>query len=197
MRVIGRRIAVYGPSGSGKSTFARTLGEMLDLPVVELDALFHKPNWQPTPVDEFKATVRDLLSRYRSGWVCDGNYRTIRQHVLPRADDIVWLRLPFPTVYWRLFYRTVTRAWSQEPLWGTNYESWRLSFLSRDSSLLWGIIHWRAHQRGVERDLREIHHSATVHTLRSPLEVERFLGSLQFGAVRDRALARRSKAKPA
>lgn len=182
MRVIGRRIAVYGPSGSGKSTFARTLGELLDLPVVELDALFHRPNWQPTPIDEFKATVLDFLGRYRNGWVCDGNYHTIRQHVLPRADAVVWLRLPFTTVFPRLFYRTVTRAWSQEPLWDTNYESWRLSFLSRDSILLWGITHWRAHHRGVERDLRRIPHSADVHTLRSPLEVERFLGSLKSGA---------------
>ena len=182
MRVIGRRIAVYGPSGSGKSTFARTLGELLDLPVVELDALFHKPNWQPTPVDDFKATVLDLLGRYRDGWVCDGNYHDIRPLVIPQAKDIVWLRLPFSTVYWRLFYRTVTRAWSQEALWGTNYESWRVSFLSRDSILLWGISHWRAHHRGVERDLRRIPHNADVHTLRSPLEVERFLGSLKRGA---------------
>ena len=109
--MIGRRIAVYGPSGSGKSSFARTLGELLDLPVIELDALFHRPNWQPTPDDEFEATVLDLLGRYRDGWVCEGNYRIIRQHVMPRADDIVWLRLPFPTVSRRLFYSTVTRAW--------------------------------------------------------------------------------------
>ena len=118
--MIGRRIAVYGPSGSGKSIFARTLGELLGLPVIELDSLFHKPNWQPTPDDEFKATVLALLSRYRNGWVCDGNYHDIRPLVIPRAENIVWLRLPFPTVYWRLFYRTVTRAWSREPLWGTN-----------------------------------------------------------------------------
>ncbi len=179
--MIGRRIAVYGPSGSGKSTFARTLGELLDLPVIELDALFHKPNWQPTPVDEFRTTVLDLLSRYRDGWVCDGNYRDVRALVMPQADDIVWLRLPFPTVYSRLFLRTVTRAWSREPLWGTNYESWRLSFLSRESILLWGITHWRAHQRNLERDLRRTPHSAGVHTLRSPLAVERFLGSVKSG----------------
>ncbi len=189
MRVIGRRIAVYGPSGSGKSTFARTLGELLDLPVVELDSLFHKPNWEPTPDDEFQAKVLDTLAGYSDGWVCDGNYGDIRPLVIPRAGDIVWLRLPFSTVYWRLFYRTVTRAWNQEPLWGTNYESWRLSFLSRDSILLWGISHWRAYHRNFERDLREIPHSADVHTLRSSLEVERFLGSLKNGAGHTSAAA--------
>ncbi|HXF51759.1 MAG TPA: adenylate kinase, partial [Dehalococcoidia bacterium] len=97
-----RRIAIFGPSGSGKSTVARDLGRMLDLPVVELDALFHRPNWEPTPADEFRAIVARTLASHTDGWVCDGNYGVVRPLVLAQADTVVWLRLPFPLVYFRL-----------------------------------------------------------------------------------------------
>lgn len=176
---IGRRVLVFGPSGSGKSTLARGIGERLGLPVVELDALFHRPNWEETPVDEFRERVLSALDGHAAGWVCDGNYGKVRDITLPRADTVVRLRLPFPTVYWRLFKRTVTRAWTKEPLWGTNYESWRVSFLSKDSMLLWGIKHWRPHHRGIDHALATISHRANVIELRSKSEVKGFLEGLE------------------
>lgn len=178
---IGRRVAVYGPSGSGKSTVARQIGDRLGLPVIELDALFHRPNWEPTPTDEFREKVLEVLGGHNDGWVCDGNYGMVRDIVLPNAETVIWLRLPFPLVFWRLFRRTVTRAWSRESLWGTNYESWRLSFLSKDSILLWGITHWRAHFRGIAGALRDIPHQADVIELRSKRQIERFLKSPDCG----------------
>ncbi len=179
--MIGRRIAVYGPSGSGKSTFGRRLAASLDLPVIELDAIFHQPNWTPTPDDEFIDKVTARLQENSEGWVVDGNYRLIRDIVMPQAESIIWLRLPFLTVYPRLVCRTVTRAWSGKPLWGTNYESWRQSFLSRDSILLWGISHWRAHHRGFENDIRRLRPAAKVHVLRSTDAAARFLAHVEAG----------------
>lgn len=175
--VLGPRIAVYGPTGSGKTTVSRRLGDLLDLPVIELDALFHRPNWEPTPEDEFRAKVSELLRRHPDGWVCDGNYHALRDIVLPKAETVVWLRLPFPLVFWRLLRRTVTRAWTREPLWGTNYESWRMSFLSRESILLWCGTHWRQHIRSITESLHEIPHSADVIVLRSMREVRALLSS--------------------
>ena len=176
---IGRRIAVYGPTGSGKSTLARELGHRLGLPIIELDALFHRPNWEPTPEDEFRAKVLVELDKSADGWVCDGNYSIVREIVLPRADTVVRLRLPFRVSFWRLLKRTIARARTKEPLWGTNYESWRLAFLSRESILLWGITHHRAHARNVERDLERIPHRASVIELRSAREVAAFLVSVR------------------
>ncbi len=90
-----RRIAVHGPSGSGKSTVARQTGAALGLPVVELDALYHQPNWVPTPEDEFRAKVANVLDNHTSGWVCDGNYGMVRDLVLARADAVVRLYCRF------------------------------------------------------------------------------------------------------
>ena len=176
---IGRRIAVYGQTGSGKSTLARELGDRLGLPVIELDALFHRPNWEPTPEDEFRAKVLAELDKSADGWVCDGNYSMVREIVLPRVDTIVRLRLPWRVSFWRLLKRTITRAWTKEPLWGINYESWRLALLSRDSILLWSITHHRAHARNVERDLERIPHRASVIELHSSREVTAFLRSVR------------------
>ena len=173
-----RRIAVYGPSGSGKSTVARRIGAALRLPVVELDALFHQPNWVPTPEDEFRAEVANVLDSHTSGWVCDGNYHMVRDLVLARAEAVVWLKLPFRVVYPRLVWRTVSRAWKKEELWNTNRESWRLSFTSRESILLWGITHWRAHFRGVGASIAEHAPDVLLVELRSAREVLRFLAGL-------------------
>ncbi len=178
-RRIGRRIAVYGPSGSGKTTMGRNLGKLLDLPVIELDAIHHLPNWQERPEEEFRAIVTSTLDGYQGGWVCDGNYHAVREIVMPRADTIVWLRLPFHGVYWRLLTRTIVRSLRREELWNGNRESFRLAFFSRDSILLWGITHWRAHHRNFERDLAQYDHTDDLRVLRSPREVESFLATLR------------------
>ena len=175
---VGRRIAVWGPTGSGKTTMARELAIRLGLPAVELDALFHRPNWQPTPDDEFRAKVEKVLGDYSEGWVCDGNYRVARQVVLPHADTVLWLRPPFRVAYWRLLKRTIARLSSREELWNGNRESWRLTFLSRDSILLWGISHWRKHDRNMTEALRVIPHQAQVLELRSDVDVQTVLASV-------------------
>ena len=175
---IGRRIAVYGPSGSGKTTLGRQLGELLDLPVVELDAIHHLPNWQERPLDEFRSIVTSTLDGYEDGWVCDGNYGGVREFVLGRADTVVWLRLPFHVVYWRLLTRTIVRSWRREELWNGNRESFRLAFFSRDSILLWGISHWRDHHKHFERDLARYAHTDDVRILRSPREVDALVAGL-------------------
>ncbi len=173
-----RRVVVFGQSGSGKTTVARAIAGALGVPHIELDALYHQPNWEPTPDDEFRAKVSAALDAHPEGWVVEGNYRIIREITLPRVDTIVRLRLPFRVVYTRLVKRTLRRMWTREELWNTNRESFRLSFMSRDSILLWGISHWRAHTRSLDAALREIPHTAPVIELRSSREVDDFVGGL-------------------
>lgn len=169
---------IFGATGSGKTTLGRRLGAALGVPVIELDSLYHQPNWQPTPDDAFRRNVLAAIDRAADGWVTDGNYRVIREILLPRADTVLWLRLPWRVSYWRMCKRTVRRAWTKEELWNTNRESWRLSFLSRDSLLLWGIHHWRAHHRNVRHDLATIPHQADVIELRSDADVDTFVAAL-------------------
>src|SRR5688500_18127460 len=102
-----RRVNVSGTSGSGKSTFARRLAQRLEVPYVELDALYHRPNWETTPKDEYRAAVAIVAAE--DAWVIDGNYTSTRDIVLARADTVVFLDYPLPVVLWRLTKRTLRR----------------------------------------------------------------------------------------
>lgn len=179
---IGRRIAVYGPTGSGKTTVASRIAQYLELPHIELDAIFWTPDWVEKPLEEFRAEVLAVLERHTDGWVCDGNYSGVRDLILPLADTVVWLRPPFWVACWWLWRRTITRAWRREVIWGTNRESWRLIFFSRDSLLLYQMRYWRRHHQRVRQSLEEIPHHASVYELRSTWEIEAFLSSLRHTA---------------
>ncbi|WBL36946.1 (d)CMP kinase [Tepidiforma flava] len=166
----GRRVAVYGPSGSGKSTLARALGDRLGLPVVELDAVYHaRPGWEDLSREEFRAAVEGLLERHGDGWIFEGNYAAVRDLILPRADTVAWLDLPFPVVYRRLAWRTVSRSLRGAELWNGNRETLRQTFLSRDSMLLWGLTAFRRSRRSVAESLATLRRPGTrVYRLRTP-----------------------------
>jgi adenylate kinase family enzyme len=185
---LGRRVVVYGPSGSGKTTVGRVLATRLQVPFVELDAVFHaRPGWQDLSRDEFRGEVTALLAACPDGWVFDGNYDHVRDLLLPRADSVVWLRLPFPVVYARLVARTLRRGYANAELWGGNRESLRQAFLSRDSMLLWGLTAWRPHHRAAARALATLPHGP-VYELRSRRAVRTFLADVtSAGSTADHA----------
>jgi adenylate kinase family enzyme len=169
---LGPRIVVYGPSGSGKTTLGRALGAKLGVPFVELDSIFHAyPRWVDLSREEFRAEVTQLLEVYKGGWVMDGNYSATREILLPLADTVVRIKLPFRTVYWRLVRRTVRRVVTREKLWNGNSETW-LDMLGKESMLWWGIHHWNEGQRRTAHDLATIPHHARVVALRSTAQAE-------------------------
>ncbi|HWC30291.1 MAG TPA: hypothetical protein VG845_09435, partial [Dehalococcoidia bacterium] len=148
---LGRRIVVWGMTGSGKTTLARRLGGHLDLAVVELDAIRHARGWDSTGWDEFAAILERRLDGAPQGWVSDGSYSHIMHIYLSRADTLIWLHLPWRVSFWRLFKRSVTRAWTREPVYDEEgpRESWRLLFFDQKSILWWSISQHRAGVRAV------------------------------------------------
>jgi adenylate kinase family enzyme len=89
-----QRILVMGSSGSGKSTFARRLSEITNIPAVSMDALFWKPGWIESDLDEFRQRVTEATSQPR--WIMDGNYTSRGAGELRRrlSDTIFWFDLP-------------------------------------------------------------------------------------------------------
>ena len=146
MRQPGRRIAVVGGSGSGKTYVAGQLAERLGIPFVCNDSIIWRPNWTETPRDRRPQLFAEALAG--DAFAFDGNFGSMKDAedsiILSRLDTIVWLDLPLRAVFPQLLRRTITRAWSKEELWHGNRESWRLSFCSGDSILLWSL---RTHQR--------------------------------------------------
>jgi hypothetical protein len=63
--------------------------------------------------------------------------------VIDQADEIVWLDLPLRTTWWWLLRRTVRRLGTREVVCGSNRETFRQAFLSRDSILLYSLRTYR------------------------------------------------------
>ena len=177
---IGPRISIRGATGSGKTTLGHILGQRCGLPVVELDAIYWLPNWQVKPLEQFRTDVQAALDACPQGWVSLGNYRHVQDLVLSQADTALWLRLPFRVSFWRLCKRTIARAWTKQPLWegNLNQESWRQSFFSRKSILLFAITNRKRQMEAILHSLSAAPHHVSVIELPSARAVRRLLQGL-------------------
>ncbi len=143
-----QRVVVIGTSGSGKSSLARQLASALDVPAIELDAAYHRPDWQPPDLDDFRTRVARLISGDR--WVVDGNYSAVRDLVWGSADTVVWLDLSRAAVMTQVIGRTLGRVATGRELWNGNREHWRNVFRREpeENILLWA---WTTYGRNRSR----------------------------------------------
>ncbi len=167
---------MVGNSGSGKSTLAAALAARLGVPHVELDSIYHQPNWVPLPRDEFRARVTALAEG--DAWVIDGNYTAVRDVVWARADTVVWIDLPRPLVMRRIIGRTLRRAVRRQELWNGNREPWS-NWLTLDperSIIMWSWTQHATYRARYAEAMRDpaLRHLSFVR-LRSPGEVFAFL----------------------
>lgn len=175
---IGQRINVVGTTGCGKTTFAAALAERLGIPHVEVDALFWRPAWEQTPDEEFFPIIDEATRGDR--WVLDGGYSRTRPITWPRAQTIVWLDYSLLRVFVRLLRRTIRRAFSREELWEGCRESFRTSFLSRDSILLWCLkTYWRRRRTYPKLMTMTEHAHLQFVRLRTPRRAERWLEDVE------------------
>ncbi|MFD7654621.1 AAA family ATPase [Actinosynnema sp. NPDC059797] len=155
----------------------------LGLSRVELDSLFHGPQWTPRP--EFLDDVR----RFAGGdaWVTEWQYTAARPLLLERADTLVWLDHPRHVVMRRVAVRTAVRRFRRQELWNGNVEPpLRTVFTDPEHLLRWA---WRSHRRTGER-VREVlaggyGHRLVVVRLRGQRQVDQWRsGPLRRAAER-------------
>ncbi len=132
-------VNVIGTSGSGKSTFCKSLSKVMGHPHIEMDKIFWGPNWHWPSDDVFFQNLRQAISGDK--WILDGNYTRTLPIKWERVEMVIWLDYSFTTTLYQAAVRAFRRALSGEEIWeGTgNRESFRKSFLSKDSIILWTI----------------------------------------------------------
>lgn len=173
------KMNVVGTSGSGKSTFSQRLSQILDIPYVEMDKIFWGPNWHWPADEEFFSKLRKTLKSEK--WILDGNYNRTIPIKWEKVDTVIWLDYPFSTTLFRAVKRALRRSLTQEELWeGTgNRESFKKSFFSKESIILWTI---KTHSQVRKRYESYIVDPRFSHIkfvrLRSDLEVECYLANL-------------------
>jgi adenylate kinase family enzyme len=177
-----QRINVIGTSSVGKTTFARELAQRLELPYVELDALYWEPGWSEAAPEVMRSRVASAVQP--DAWVVDGNYGVVRDLVWARADTVVWLDYPLRTVLWRYLTRTVRRIRTAEELWpGTgNRERLSMHLLQRDGLLWWILGTYHRRRRDYPRLLAE-HPEIEAIRLGSPRAARRWIAGVGSGRV--------------
>ncbi|HLG01645.1 MAG TPA: AAA family ATPase [Acidimicrobiia bacterium] len=167
------RVWVVGDSGSGKTSMARAIAERLAAPHVELDALFHEPNWTQADDAVFRGRVDEATAGRR--WVVDGNYQSRVLDLQTRADTIVWLDYPVRIRWPRVVRRSIRRAVDKQELWNGNRE--QLSFWVRPDHPIWWTL---THHRTIRREYTAVSDERWLR-FRHPRAAERWLRTLARG----------------
>ena len=150
-----QRVLVLGRGGAGKSTFARSLGEALDLPVVELDAHFWQPDLKPLSAREWTETQARLASAPR--WVMDGDLGPydVLQPRLEAADAVFVLDFPL----WRCAWRSLRRGRERGDYWR------------------WVVAYRRTYLPRITQQIAPVQEKVAVRILRRPSEVNEALAA--------------------
>ncbi len=180
------RVLVVGASGAGKSTIARRISDLVEVPYVELDALFHGPSWTPRP--SFVADVERFAAE--PGWVTEWQYQPVRTLLADRADLAVWLDLRRAAVMRQVILRTARRRVQRERLWNDNVEPplWRM--LSEPEHIVrWA---WRTQPKTAARvaELAALRPDLPIVRLRRRKDVRRWLDGPLATAVRQQRNSR-------
>ena len=170
------RVMVVGTSCAGKTTVARRMAKKLGVCHVELDALHWGPNWTERPADAFRREVSAIAAKDR--WVIDGNYAAVRDIVMARATDAVWLNYSFGIVFGRAIRRTARRVATREEIWNGNRETFTLAFL-RPDSIPWWVVRTHRRRRRAYGALFAENPSVTLSELRTQRETDAFLSELE------------------
>ncbi len=100
-----QRVLIIGCPGSGKTTYAKALSAKTGLPLVHLDKLYHRDNWQAINREEFEPKLQAELEK--SEWIIDGNFNRTIKHRLSYCDTVFYFDLPVLFCLWGAIKRTI------------------------------------------------------------------------------------------
>ena len=165
-----KKIIVIGCSGSGKSTLSRKLSEITQIPVVHLDKLWWKPNWETVSRDEFD--VRHRAAMEEPTWIMDGNFSRTLPERIDNCDTVIYLDFNRMTCIMGVLKRVFTGLGKVRPDMGEGCPErfdWRF--------LVWVWNFNKKNRAKTYQLLAEAQH-AKVHILKNRKQVNQFLSNI-------------------
>lgn len=83
------RISIFGCCGAGKTYLANALHDLTGIPVVHLDNLYWKDNWEHVPEELFLFRLNNELRR--NEWIIEGLYSRCLYERLNASDIIIYM----------------------------------------------------------------------------------------------------------
>lgn len=169
------KINVIGTTASGKSTFGRELATKIDVPYIEMDAVFWGPNWQQPSDNVFFENLESAISSPH--WVLDGNYSRTTDIKWKNIDTVIWLDYSFARTLYQSVSRAINRAYLKTELWPNtgNYESFG-RMISKDSIIWWCIKNYSKNRKRYLKVMNnpDYSHIEFVH-LRTPQQAKEYI----------------------
>lgn len=166
------KIVVIGSGGAGKSTLSKQLGQLLDVPIFHLDALYWKPGWVLTPEEERDKLMEELVAGEQ--WIIDGNYGRTMDIRLREADTVIYLDYPTSLCLFRAIKRRIKYHRKTRSDMGEGCEE-RISY----PFIQWIAHYRRDHRPGILQKLNHFMDRKQIYIFTSPKQVNLFLKRLE------------------
>lgn len=125
-----QKILIIGGNGSGKTTFAKKLSSKTRLPLVHLDKLYWKDNWQHATQEEFDSLL--LAELEKNSWIVDGNMKRTLPLRLKYCDTVIIFDFSRALCLWGAIKRCISNyGKSRDDMGGHCPEKISLDFYKR------------------------------------------------------------------
>lgn len=168
-----QRILIIGNAGSGKSTFAKKLAQKLELPIVHLDRLYWKGNWEHLERDEFDKALQLELDKPQ--WIIDGNFNRTFPHRLKYCDAVFFFDLPTLSCFWGITKRIFQNYGKTRSDMGGNCPEY---FDKQKISLYKGVLNFNKNRRRDYYKLLENAPQVQVTVFRSRKQADKYIDAL-------------------
>ncbi len=98
-----KKILIIGNAGAGKTTFARKLASKLNIPLVHLDKLYWRGEWQHLSKENFDIVLQTELEKPE--WIIDGNFNRTIPHRMKYCDTVIFFDFPTIRCLWGITKR--------------------------------------------------------------------------------------------